>query len=103
MVNKILNTAGLPYKEARFLQPPEETYAVYLDDVETDGPDGMPRIFKHDVRIELYAPKPDPGAESLVEAAITGAGLQWVKGGRTWLRETQRYLTTYDIEYVIKI
>lgn len=102
MVNKILSAAGLPYKEARFLQPPEETYSVYIDDVDTDGPDGMPRIFKHAVRIELYAPKPDPDAEGRVEEAIAAEGLQWVKGGRTWLRETQRYLTTYDIEYVIK-
>lgn len=102
MVNEILNKTGLPFKEARFLQPPEGTYLVYLDDVETDGPDGMPRIFAHSVRIEMYAPKPDPDAESKVEAAITGAGLQWVKVGRTWLRETQRYLTTYDIEYILK-
>lgn len=34
MVEEILRMAGIPYRESRFPDPPDTTFAVYLDNVE---------------------------------------------------------------------
>lgn len=99
MINTILTATGLPYRETRFLKPPSDTYVVYMDDVESDGPDGQPRILTHSVTLEVYEPTPDDEAEKAVEDAITAAGLQWRKQARYWLQTEQRYQVIYEFEY----
>lgn len=102
MIDEILTAAGIKYRRARFIQPPAGTYAVYLDDVTTDGPDGQPRVLTHGITVELYEPKPDDAAEAAIEGAITAAGLQWTKQDRYWLQEEQRYQVIYEFEYIEK-
>lgn len=102
MVNEILTASGLPYKESRFPSPPAETYAVYLDGVTADGPDGMNLIFTHDIMVEVYEPKPDPEAEAAMEAAINAAGLHYTKQSRYWLQDVQRYQVIYEFTYIEK-
>lgn len=102
MVNEILTAAGLEYRRTRFPRPPAGTYAVYMDDVTTDGPDGLARIFTHSVTVEVYEPKPDDDAETALEAAITAAGLQWTKQDRYWLDTEQLYQVVYEFEYIEK-
>ena len=102
MVNEILTAAGLKYRRTRFPSPPAGTYAVYMDDVTTDGPDGKARIFTHSITVEVYEPKPDDGAETALEAAITAAGLQWTKQDRYWLDTEQLYQVVYEFEYIEK-
>lgn len=102
MVNEILTAAGLTYRRTRFPRPPAGTYAVYMDDVTTDGPDGQARIFTHNTTVEVYSPKPDDGAETALEAAITAAGLQWTKQDRYWLDTEQLYQVVYEFEYIEK-
>ena len=99
MVNSILTASGLPYKETRFPNPPEGTYAVYLDSVSADGPDGMNLVLTHDVIVELYEQQPDPQAEETVEQAITAKGLHWTKQSRYWLDNVRRYQTIYEFTY----
>lgn len=99
MITTILNATGLKYREARFPKPPAETYVVYMDDVETDGPDGQPRIYMHSVTLEVYEPQPDDKAEKAIEDALTAAGLQWRKQARYWLQTEQRYQVIYEFEY----
>ena len=99
MVNKILTAAGVPYRRARYTGPQPATYAVYLDHITTDGPDGMPCIFTHDVDIEVYEAQPDDVAEAAIETAITAAGLHWTKQDRYWLQTEQRYQVVYSITY----
>ena len=99
MINTILTATGLPYRLARFPRPPEGTYVVYMDDVETDGPDGQPRVYTHMVTLEVYEPAPDDAAEKAIEDAITAAGLQWTKQSRYWLQTEQRYQVIYEFEY----
>ena len=102
MVTDILTASGLPFKESRFMDPPGVTYAVYMDDVTTDGPDGLPLIFTHDITVELYEPIPDPVSEIAMEKAITEAGLQYTKQARYWLDSTRRYQVIYEFSYIEK-
>lgn len=99
MVSKILTAAGVKFRRARFPKPPAGTYAVYLDDVTTDGPDGVPRIYRHDVTVELYEPRPDDTTEAALEAAIADAGLQFTKQDRYWLQTEQLYQVVYEFTY----
>lgn len=102
MTETILNAAGVPFRRSRFSQPPKGTYAVYMDDVETDGPDGINRIFNHDVTVEVYEPKPDDKTEAAIEAALDAQGLHYTKQDRYWLQDEQRYQVIYEFSYIIK-
>lgn len=106
MIKSILTAAGVKFRRARFLKPPAGTYAVYMDDVETDGPDtpepGAPVTERHACTVELYEPEPDDDAEAAVEAAIVAAGLYYTKQDRYWLQDVQRYQVVYEFDYITK-
>ena len=102
MINKILTAAGVKYKRTRFLRPPAETYAVYMDDVETDGPDGINAIITHDYTVEVYEPHPDDATEAAIEAALDAEGLRWEKQDRYWLQDAQRYQVIYEFSHIEK-
>ena len=103
MVKTILAAAGIRERGSRFTKPPAETYAVWFDDIETDGPDGMPpRIFTHNVSVELYERKPDNEAVAALEAERTAAGLRWTKQDRFWITSEQMYQTVYEFSYIEK-
>lgn len=104
MIEELLGGVfGDNYNQTRFPSPPAGTYAIWTDDIDTDGPDDeAPVIFYHDVTIEVYAPKPDPKAEAALEAAMTARGLKWSKDDRYWLTSEKLYQTVYDFSYVEK-
>lgn len=102
MVDTILTAAGVAYRRARFPSPPGGTYAIYMDDVETDGPDGINRIFRHSVTIELYESAPDDAAEAAMEAAINAHGIPWTKQDRYWLQTEQLYQVIYEFDFIEK-
>lgn len=103
MIKNILTAAGVQFNRTRFLPPiPKDTYAVYFDDVETDGPDGINAILRHDVTVELYEPKPDDAAEAAIEAQLDAAGLAWAKQDRYWLQDVQRYQVIYEFTHIEK-
>jgi hypothetical protein len=110
MIKEILTAAGVLHRRARFPKPPAESYAVYFDDVEADGADpvststtgGLPRIYHHDVRVELYEAKPDDKTEAAIEAELDARGIPWTKEDRYWLQDVQRYQVLYDFSYTIK-
>lgn len=103
MIPEILAAAGIKERGSRFTKPPAGTYAVWFDDIETDGPDGMPPcIFKHSGTIELYEPKKDPAAVAALEAALSAAGLKWTKQDRLWIISEQMYQTIYEFTYIEK-
>lgn len=102
MVNNILTAAGIKFRRSRFPEPPAETYAVYMDDVDADGPDGMNRIFTHNITVEVYEPKPDDALEAALEAVLDAAGVRWTKQDRYWLQDVQRYQVVYEFSYIIK-
>lgn len=102
IIDDILTASGVKYRRSRFPQPPAETYAVYTDDVSTDGPDGINRIFTHDYTVEVYEPAPDDAAEAAIEAAVDAAGLPWTKQDRYWLQDEQRYQVIYEFTKIEK-
>ena len=102
MINDILERAGIPGRRSRFPKPPAGIYAVWLDDITTDGPDGIPAILTHDVTVELYEPAPDDEKEAALEAELTAAGLQWTKQDRYWLQTEQRYQVLFEFSYIEK-
>lgn len=102
MIEEILRAANIPGEEARFPDPPPVTYAVWFDDVSTDGPDGMNRIFTHNVTIELYEPTKDDAAETALEAELNTRKLRWTKQARYWLSSVQRYQVIYEFSYIVK-
>ena len=102
MVDRILTAAGVQGRRGRFTPPLPATYAVWADNVTTDGPDGAPRILRHDTSLELYESKPDDKAEAAIEAAIAAEGLQYTKQDRYWIRSEQMYQVIYEITYYEK-
>lgn len=102
MINKILTPTGIPFKETMFSRAPAKTYAVYMDDVETDGSDYENLIYTHNITVELYEPKPDPEAEAAIEAQLNTRGLKWAKQSRYWIPEAQRYQVIYEFTYITK-
>lgn len=109
MIENILTAAGLLHRKARHPSPPEGTYAVYFDNVGTDGADrvthtgaGLPHIYRHDAEVQIYATKPDPAAEEALEAVLDAEGIEWTKQDCYWLQDVQRYQTVYNFSYTSK-
>lgn len=102
MTETMLNAAGIKNKETRFPAPPPGTYAVWMEDINADGPDGFNRIFTHDATVELYAPTPDPKAEAAFEKQLDTAGLHYEKQPRYWLQTERLYQTIYEYTYITK-
>ena len=106
MVKKILTAAGFieneTFRATRFVKPPRETYAVYLDPYTRRGADGKNLITEHTPTIELYSYKPDPDAEARVEAALDSFALEYEKQECYWIQEEQLYQVTYTFSYIEK-
>ena len=107
MIKDILTAAGVEHKQGRFLRMPEGTHAVYFDNIEADTADrvpsvAMPRIYHHDVTVEVYEPAPDAVTELAIEAELDARGLAWSKQDRYWLKDAQRYQTVYEFAYTSK-
>ena len=110
MVNEILTTAKVNHAQGRFIRLPESTCAVYFDDIEVDAADpvapltsaGLPRIYTHNITVEVYEPTPDDATESAIEAELDARGVSWSKQDRYWLKDLQRYQTVYEFSYITK-
>ncbi|MDE5564046.1 MAG: hypothetical protein K2I93_02730 [Oscillospiraceae bacterium] len=102
MVNEILKASGIPYRRTRFLKPPSGNYAVFTDDVDTDGPDGIAAIYHHNITVELYTRTPDVQAEMAIENAIVSHDLQFEKQAAYWIPAEQLYQVIYEFEYKVK-
>lgn len=110
MIKEILTAAGVEHAQGRFIRMPAGTHAVYFDDIEVTAPDmvappskeGLPRIYKHDVSVELYEPTPDDETEAAIEAELDARGIPWTKQDRYWLKDLQRYQVIYEFTYHTK-
>lgn len=110
MIKDILQIAALPGRPGRYLNPPAETYGIYFDEVTADGADPialpagakLPRIYTHNIRLELYEPTPDDAKEAKVEAALCAKVGYWYKSERIWLASVQRYQVYYEFNYTTK-
>lgn len=103
MVTKILNKAKVKHRESRYLNPPHpETYAVWFDDKDVGGADGVNLQIDHNYTIELYESKPDPTTEKAIEAALDASGIEYSSQARYWIQEEQLYQVIYEFNYIEK-
>jgi len=102
MINAIMKAAGVPYRRARFPKPPAGAYAVYMDDISTDGPDGLPLLRYHSLTVELYVKELDGPEEDNMAEAVNEYGRNYEKAGAEWDPEAQRYQINYYFEYIEK-
>lgn len=102
MVTKILKQAGVKFRQSRYMPPLPTTYAVYFDDREAGGADGVNCLITHNITVEVYESKPDDATESAIEAALDSYGLDWTSQARYWIREEQRYQVIYEFTYIEK-
>lgn len=106
MVKKVLTTAGFvegkTFRETRFITPPKSTYAVYMDSFTRRGGDSVNLLRDHDYTIEMYSYKPDPEAESKIEASFDELGLAYNKDDRYWIQDEQLYQTIYSFNFIEK-
>ena len=109
MVKEILTAVGIPFRRSRFMSPPAGNYAVYFDDVERDGADPvstsggrLPGVYNHNIRIELYEPRPDDDIETAIEAVLDAYGLPWAKEDRYWIKDERVYQVLYEFSYTTK-
>lgn len=106
MVNRILTGAGFiekeTYKETRFITPPKQTYAVYMDSIERRGPDNINLIKEHDITIEVYEYTPDKEAERRIEEQFDALGLEYIKQPRYYIQAEQIYQVIYEFSYIEK-
>lgn len=103
MVEELLAKTGVKHRRNRFVKPPAVTYALWMDDISTDGADCAPvGIFTHDITIELYEYTPDDAAEEAIEAELTAAKLHWTKQDRYWIEVEQLYQVIYEFSYIEK-
>ena len=100
----------MEHAQGRFLRLPAGTCAVYFDDIEAETadrvtpptPEGLPRIYHHDVSVEVYEPTPDDATETAIEAELDARAIPWTKQDRYWLKDLQRYQTVYEFAYTSK-
>lgn len=103
MVTNILKRAGVKYRQSRYTAKPlPDTYAVYLDDREAGGADGVNFLITHNITIEVYESRPDDATEAAIEEALDFYGLEWTSQARYWLSEEQRYQVIYEFTYIEK-
>ena len=100
--NEILTAAGVNNRETRFTKPQHGTYAVWNEDVDTDGPDYVNAIITNDYTIELYEDVPDPDSEAAIEAQFDARGIRWRKQARYWIQSEQLYQVIYEFSQIIK-
>ena len=103
MVTEILRCAGVPFRQSRYTaRPLPDTYAVYFDDREAGGADGINCLITHNITIEVYESKPDQAMEAAIEEALDAFGLEWTSQARYWIQEEQRYQVIYEFTYIEK-
>lgn len=103
MVTEILKKAGVKFRQSRYTAKPlPDTYAVYFDDREANGADGINCLITHNITIEVYESKSDSAVETAIEAALDSFGLEWSSQARYWIAEEQRYQVIYEFTYIEK-
>lgn len=104
MINQILIAAAIPHQEAQYPDPPDGTFAVWLDSVDADGSDCDNCIFTHDCTIELYAPTIPAGNEDKKRllAELDARGIHYTTQGWYWLKDLRRYQEVIEFTHYQK-
>lgn len=106
MVKKILTEAGFvegeTFEETQFINPPNTTYAVFMDSFTRRGADRLNLLKEHSITIEIYSEFKDPEAEARLEAVLDRYGIEYDKDGPIWIQSEQLYETVYTFDFITK-
>lgn len=106
MVKDILTEAGFvegeTFEETQFINPPDTTYAVFMDSFTRRGADKVNLLKEHSITIEIYSEFPDPEAEARLEAVLDYYGIEYDKADRIWIQSEQLYVTEYTFDFITK-
>lgn len=103
MVNNILREIDIPYRRGRYIAKPlPPIYAVYLDDREAGGADGINCLITHNYTVELYATRQDEEVRDALETVLDSYGFEWTAQDWYWLQDEQRYQAIYEFTYIEK-
>ena len=106
MVKKILTEAGFvegeTFEETQFINPPDTTYAVFMDSFTRRGADRLNLLKEHSITIEIYSEFGDPEAETRLEAILDRYGIEYDKDDRIWIQSEQLYETVYTFDFIAK-
>lgn len=106
MVKKILTEAGFvegeTFEETQFINPPDTTYAVFMDSFTRRGADGLNLLKDHSCTIEIYSEFPDPEAEARLEAKLDEYAIEYEKSDRIWIQAEQMYEVVYTFDFTEK-
>lgn len=93
MIKAILMAAAIPHQEAQYPDPPQGTFAVWMDSIDGDGADDSVDILEHNCTIELYAPTTPVGNEDRARllAELGSRGVHYTTQGWYWLKDLRRY------------
>lgn len=108
MTKEILLAAAVPFRAARYPDPPE-IHAIYFDSVSTDAqginPDVGPALsFAHDCTVELYAPTIEAGDSAFerIRDQLQSRGIRYTTQGWYWLSSIRRYQEVIEFSYIEK-
>ena len=102
MVHKILKDI-VPYKHVRFIQTPDEDYAVYFSDKDYSGADELIALTSENLRIELYTKKGNSSNIEKITQRLIDLDMAHTRYETVWLNNEQVYMTTYMIFDYYKI
>lgn len=104
MVDEMLTSLNIEHRETKFDKPPRNTYAVWMDDIVSDGADDVNLQWTHQITIELYTYtiKASAEAETKIEQYLDSRGIRYNKQARFWIQDEQLYQTIYDFDYTTK-
>ena len=102
-VADLLDKTGLPYAACAFNNPPDETYAVYYEEITRRGADLLNCITEHEVTIEVYAYDfHDEDAVRAVADVLDSRSLEYKRYETTYINSEHLFQTRFEFSFTSK-
>ncbi len=99
----VLDGMGLPYTEVAWNNPPDETYAIYVEEVSRRGADTLNCITEHEVSFEVYSYDfYDAEAVRAVERALDRRAIAYTKYETSYINSEHLYQTRFEFTFTSK-
>lgn len=102
-LEEVLDDMGLPYAEVAWNNPPDETYAIYVEEVTRRGADTMNCITEHEVSVEVYSYDfYDGEAVRKVERVLDRRCIAYTKYETGYINTEHLYQTRFEFSFTSK-
>lgn len=99
----VLDDMGLPYTEVAWNNPPDETYAIYVEEVTRRGADTMNCITEREVSVEVYSHDfYDGEAVRAVERVLDRHCIAFTKYETSYINSEHLYQTRFEFSLTSK-